>query len=391
MIFGAHVGDDVGRFDSGRAGVIVVKVPGEEFAVGSDGAFDFDDAGGTEVRPSEFFFAGPDDFDGAACGAGEARGFDGGVAGVLASVGGAGVGDDDADIVFGNAESVGEFAADAEGALRTGPDGERFAGPFGEGGARLERGVGDVADGVGGVETMRGTGECGVDRAFLLTMAVVGFGFRVVFQVRENVAAGDLRDFFPLRANGGEGGAGFALRGSGSGDEIAVANDGDAGDGSGRGVVIGGERCAKRGRAQNFAVQHASGMQVRRVLVAAGDEIAGVYFRDGLAGDGPVRRRRDGILRGKILRERFAAGEGRVGERAAGGGIGNFCVCGFEMFGSDAPFFGGDVDEEVAGGGSDTAELRRHGGRSAAAERSGVAWGERGVAHYHAHAFERYA
>src|SRR5713226_9447246 len=183
MKFSAHVGDSVGRFDSGGAGMIVVKVPSEELAVGGDGAFDFDNACGTEVRPSEFFFAGPDDFDRTACGAGKAGRFDRGVAGVLAAVGGAGVGDDDADIAFGNAESVGELAADAEGALRASPDGELLAGPFSEGGARLERGVDDVGDGIGRFKATRGAGEGSVDGALLLAMVVVGFGLSVVFQV----------------------------------------------------------------------------------------------------------------------------------------------------------------------------------------------------------------
>jgi len=57
-----------------------------------------------------------------------------------------------------------------------------------------------------------------------------------------------------------------------------------------------------------LAVQHAGGMQVGRVLMAASDEIAGVYFGKRLASDSPVGRRRDGIFGGKILGERFATG-----------------------------------------------------------------------------------
>jgi len=49
-----------------------------------------------------------------------------------------------------------------------------------------------------------------------------------------------------------------------------------------------------------------AGWQVRRVLVTAGDEIAGVYFGKRLAGDGPVRRRCDGIFAGRFWGERFA-------------------------------------------------------------------------------------
>jgi len=100
-------------------------------------------------------------------------------------------------------ERVGEFAADTERALRASPDGELFAGPFRNGGARLERGMGNVRDVIGCVERMRGTGEGGVNGTLLPAMAVVGFGLGVIFQVGEDFAAGDLRDFFPLGANGG--------------------------------------------------------------------------------------------------------------------------------------------------------------------------------------------
>jgi len=87
--------------------VVIVEVPGEEFSVGRDGAFYFDDSSGAEIGPGEFFFAGPDNFYRTTCGAGQARGFDCGVSGVLAAVGGAGVGNDYANICFGDAKRIG--------------------------------------------------------------------------------------------------------------------------------------------------------------------------------------------------------------------------------------------------------------------------------------------
>src|SRR5260370_34342140 len=140
MKFSSNVGNGVGRLYAGGAGMVVVKIPGEKFSIGRDGAFDFDDAGGTEIGPGEFFFAGPDDFDRTTGGAGKARGFDGGVAGVLATIGRAGVGHDGQNVALGNAQSVGEFAANAEGSLRASPDGEFIAGPFGDGGSGLRGG-----------------------------------------------------------------------------------------------------------------------------------------------------------------------------------------------------------------------------------------------------------
>src|ERR1700731_2852786 len=117
MKFRADVGRGVGRLDSGRAGMIVVKIPGDEFAFGSDSAFDLDNAGRAEVSPSEFFLASPNNLDGTAGSAGETGSLDSGVAGVLAAVGGARVGDDDAHACFGNAESASEFAANSKGTL----------------------------------------------------------------------------------------------------------------------------------------------------------------------------------------------------------------------------------------------------------------------------------
>ena len=86
----------VGSADGGGAGIVVVILPGGEGAVAAHAGFDFDEAGGAEIGPGEFFFAGPDDFDRLAGGFGKARGFDGGLAAVLATVAAAHVGLDDA-------------------------------------------------------------------------------------------------------------------------------------------------------------------------------------------------------------------------------------------------------------------------------------------------------
>ena len=67
-----------------------------------------------------------------------------------------------------------------------------------------------------------------------------------------------------------------------------------------RGAVVNGrERCTERRRAQNFSVKHSGELHVRRVLVAAGYEVATVDLGDGFAGDGPFGRRRDRIVGGK--------------------------------------------------------------------------------------------
>src|SRR5438309_7076321 len=124
MKFGALVGDDVRRIDTGCAGVIVVKFPRGERTVGRRGALNFDHACGAEISPCEFFLASPDDFYGMACGASETCGFQCSVTGVFAAVCGAGVWNNDANRAFWNAESGGEFVANGERTLRAGPNGE---------------------------------------------------------------------------------------------------------------------------------------------------------------------------------------------------------------------------------------------------------------------------
>ena len=150
--------------------MIVVKFPGGEFPAGVDSAFDFDEARRTEVGPGEFFFARPYEFDGTIGGFREASGFDGSVAGVLAAVGRARVGNDNANAALGNVKSVGDFGADSEGALRAGPD-SHVAAPQGDCGARLERGVSDVGNGVGRFEFVSGVRQTFGDRAFFLLFA----------------------------------------------------------------------------------------------------------------------------------------------------------------------------------------------------------------------------
>ena len=91
---------------------------------------------------------------------GEARGFDGSFAGVLAAVAAAHVGVNDADLSGSDVEGGDEFVLDAERALGSGPDGE-LAGrvPLGDGGAGFERCVRDVLDGVG-LGEFDGVGRC---------------------------------------------------------------------------------------------------------------------------------------------------------------------------------------------------------------------------------------
>src|SRR5260370_8280819 len=71
--------------------MVVVKFPSCQRAVAGNAALDFDDTSGTEIRPSEFFLAGPHHFDGAASSTRQTSGLDRSVTGVLPTVRRAGV------------------------------------------------------------------------------------------------------------------------------------------------------------------------------------------------------------------------------------------------------------------------------------------------------------
>ena len=83
------------------------------------------------------------------------------------------------DFFLREMESVGELVADAEGALRPGPDGDASVLPLGDGGARLERGVRDVFDGVGLREFVRGLRDAVIDGAGHFSAARVFAGFEL--------------------------------------------------------------------------------------------------------------------------------------------------------------------------------------------------------------------
>ena len=155
---------------------------------------------------------------------------------MLAAVGGAGVGDDDANALLRDAERGGELFADAEGALGAGPDGELVGVlmPFGDGGARLERGVGNVLDGVGLGELDVGGGEGFVDASLDAGLrALVGRGLGVRLEVLEDGRVGGLAGLLgPLRAGGESVDRALGRVGirRDETDELAVLDDFDAGE-----------------------------------------------------------------------------------------------------------------------------------------------------------------
>ena len=138
--------DDVRRVHRVGAGVDVDEMPGRDFALGIQAGLRFDDAGGTEIGPGEFLLAGPAQGDRLARGPGEARRLDRVFARVFAAEGSPEIRDDHAHLVLGDVECARQFAANTEGILRAGPDGELAILPLRNRCPRLERGVLDVGD-----------------------------------------------------------------------------------------------------------------------------------------------------------------------------------------------------------------------------------------------------
>jgi hypothetical protein len=226
-------------------------------------------------------------------------------------------------------QSSGNFGAHGERPLCAGPHGEFSVLPFGDSGARFEGRVRDVGNRVGGIQAMCGAGETFLDGTDLFAGAVVGFVSGILFEIGEEFAVRDLRHFVPLGSQRGERGLRLVLAGGCDADKIGVANDHCVGESFCGAVVQGRKRGAERSRPQNLSVVHAGRTQIGGVLVLAGNEGAGVRLGNGFSGDGPFRRRGDGIFAGKGLRKGLAARELRVGGGAAGGRVQHFCVGGF--------------------------------------------------------------
>ena len=148
------------------------------------GCPDFNEARWAEVGPGEFLFAGPHNLHGFAGGLGKAGSFNSSFAGVLAAVSAAHVGLEDAHLVGGQMERLHQFVANTEGPLRSGPDRELAVIPLGNSGARFERCVRDVFDGVLSFELHIGAGNClchGVG-SMILTFCL---SVRIVLEVLE--------------------------------------------------------------------------------------------------------------------------------------------------------------------------------------------------------------
>ena len=96
------------------------------------------------------------------------------------------IGRDQADIVLGNTQRLGDVAAAPGDHLVGGPDRQLVALPGGDGGVRLHHGVGVIGGGVGLVQLDRGGGESGVE------VADTGVGIALAGRRRAVLGAGQV-------------------------------------------------------------------------------------------------------------------------------------------------------------------------------------------------------
>src|SRR5262245_21432696 len=129
-----------------------MKFPGCDRSILAHAALDFDHSGGAKVRPGELLFASPDEFDRFARGFRQSRSLDSGFARMFSAITRTGIRYDHSYAIFGDSKSRGQFAADAEGPLGSGPNRELAVFPLRHGGARFQRRVRDVSHSIGSFE-----------------------------------------------------------------------------------------------------------------------------------------------------------------------------------------------------------------------------------------------
>ena len=270
------VGDPVRRADGVGSGIRVRERPGVERSSRIDSSPHVDHGKRPEIAPGHLLFAGPTDHDRPARGTSKTRGFERGLARVLAAPSSAGVGDDHPDGLLAETKRLGEIRANPERALGARPDRQpAVVVPFGGGDAGLERDMGDVRRGVRGVQSMRGRLERGVDiarRVLHGTGPATGID-RVPPQVLGELGFGRLRMLRPARVDGCD----RALRGRpvrrGDAHEVTIDDRDDSGH-RGRGRHVDRiERGAECRRAEDRADQHVGPNHVDAIFPSSGDDL----------------------------------------------------------------------------------------------------------------------
>ncbi len=127
----------------------------------------------------------------------------------------------------GDPKGFSQFVAHAKGTLRAGPHRQLVAVPLRDGGARLERNVRDVGNGVGLLQTMCSRSEGLIQVAGVIAVTVssriLPLG-GILLQVIEQVFARRLRLGLPVGMDGLKRGCGRGGRGRGDTHEVTVAD-----------------------------------------------------------------------------------------------------------------------------------------------------------------------
>src|SRR5262245_49056540 len=112
----------------------------------------------------------------------------------------------------------------------------------------------------------------------------------------------------------------------GDADEISVAHDDHAADGFSVLQVHRDELGTNGRRAQDFSMQQAGQLNVGRVLMLAGNDLASVEFGRRGAKDFPVGGRRNFNVATDFLGKLLALGQLAEGERSAGRNVRHFAA-----------------------------------------------------------------
>src|SRR5438874_11547029 len=133
----ALVGNFIRRTHCGRTGVVIVELPEDESAIGLCSTTYVDYARRTEIGPSKFLFARPDQLHRFSGSFRKARRFDGRFAGVLASICRASIRHNHPDTLKRKPKSLRKFFTDGKRPLSSSPHRQFPAFPFGDGSSRL--------------------------------------------------------------------------------------------------------------------------------------------------------------------------------------------------------------------------------------------------------------
>ncbi len=338
----------------------------------------------------ELFAARPADLDGAPGRAGEPRGLDGDLSGVLAAEGAAGGRCDDSHLILVEAELGGELLPDREWPLSPCPHGQPVTVPLCERNAGLERYVGDVGRGVGVFDPNGCAGEPVLDIAFCLVerfLPAAGL-CRMRSEVVDQLLLIRLGSADPFGLDQVEGPLhAHRIRGDHS-DEALFADDVAAVHTLGVRRVGSGETGSDRRWLDSPSGDRAQAGEVGRKACRPGHERNRVGSAERPAGDTPRRGRCEldvGACDGDAslpLQELAVAHPPPV--RAEDGAVG-----GLERKRFDAPERRSDAEEDAAGGGGGLREEWRGVRHRPAAEGAQVVWAKVGVAQDELHCVDR--